>query len=97
MNTYEVIFPNDFEEYAWELESKGWFDGVIIKSEGKEYKLNFYDPSRLAEDIQEEIDSCSAYFISNLIVIKLLTKENMLKAVDNFALLGQLADFKAQN
>lgn len=49
MVDYVLKLPVDFDDYAWEVESKGWFGEAVVVAQGKRYKLNFYDPVRLTQ------------------------------------------------
>ena len=83
-NGYEVIFPEGFEDYAWEVESKGWLDGIIIKYEGHEYRPVFYDPIRLAQTIADDLSSTGCFLEKNLVVVERINRENLLSAIEIF-------------
>lgn len=69
MVDYELTLPNDFDDYAWEVESKGWFSGAVVRFQGKQYRLNFYDPTRLAQEIADELSDRDVFVEDNLLVI----------------------------
>ena len=81
LECYKLQFPSDFEDYAWEVEYKGWFNDVILEFKGKSYKLKFYDPVRLAQYIDDELKSNSLFYEENLLVVKLVTRVNIENAV----------------
>jgi hypothetical protein len=88
-----LIFPEGFGDYAWELESKGWFNEARLEFEGRVYRLVFYDPVRLGRDIGDEMQRCGVFFEPNLIVVPTVTRQNMEKAATllvNQAHLGSL-------
>jgi hypothetical protein len=51
-----VHFPEWYDERGeWEAESKGWLQGVQIElPDGKRFPLFFYDPVRLAQDLEAD-------------------------------------------
>jgi hypothetical protein len=79
---YKLIFPYDFDDYAWEVESKGCFDGVQLEYQGKIYKLNFYDPIRLAQEIADELIAQNVFIEDNLLVIKSVDRLNIQNAIE---------------
>ncbi|AXI03688.1 hypothetical protein [Aquirhabdus parva] len=83
-NGYEVIFPEWFEDYAWEFESKGWLDGIIIKYEEHEYRPVFYDSVRLAQTITDDLSSQGCFLEKNLIVVERINRKNLLSAIEVF-------------
>jgi hypothetical protein len=75
-----LIFPEDFDDYAWQLESKGWFSGATLDYQGRRYPLSFFDPVRLAQDIERVLQAGETFCEPNLVVIPTVTRENMEKA-----------------
>ena len=53
---HALEFPDGFDDFAWETESKGWLSGVIAIVDGRCYQVTFYDPIRLAQDIETELE-----------------------------------------
>jgi len=86
---YKIIFPYDFEDYALEIESKGWFNNVIVEVGEDKYCLEFYDFTRLSQDILEELSSSSMFVGNNIIVLESVTREAMQSAVDFIAKSGR--------
>jgi hypothetical protein len=79
---YKLILPHDFDDYAWEVESKGCFDDVLLEYQGKTYKLNFYDPIRLAQEISDELIVNDVFIEYNLLVIKSVDRLNIKNAIE---------------
>ena len=73
-----IFFDFDVKFYGDEIEMKGYCDNVeVILPDRSKYRVCFYDPVRLKQDIEEEI-----YIdIPNLIVILTVTEKNMERAV----------------
>ena len=78
---YVLTLPEDFEDYASEVQSKGWFSGATLLFAGKLYRLNFYDPVRLAQDVESELEGQDTFFEPNVVVVRSVTRENMRNAV----------------
>ena len=82
MIDYSLELPDDFDDYAWEVESKGWFSGAIALFGGSRYRVVFYDLARLSQDIEEELDESAAFLERNLLVVKTVDRNNMEKAIE---------------
>ena len=82
MTSQPLIFPEGFDEYAAEVESKGWFPDARLNFEGRNYVLTFYDPVRLAQEIEAELQRGGIFFEPNLVVVKSVTRQNMEAATD---------------
>lgn len=83
--TFQVVFPLWYDQRGeWEAKEKGWLDGVEVRlADGKIQPLFFYDPVRLAQDLEAEIKRgrpCVAQ--PGMIVIPEVTREAILTAVE---------------
>ena len=81
---YKLVFPEWYDERGeWEAEEKGWLQGVEIRyADGAVQPLFFYDPVRLAQDLEhEDADAMPFIASSGLIVIPRITRELMVRAV----------------
>lgn len=70
MDQYELKFPEDFADHAWEVEIKGWFGGIKLSVAGKTYELIFYDPTRLSQEVEDGVADQGLFFEPNLVVVK---------------------------
>jgi len=80
----KVLYPIEWDAKDYfEQAAKGWLSGVIVQqTDGKEHVLTFYDPARLAQEIESELGEGKSGFIEQgLIVIPEVTKENIEKAI----------------
>ena len=91
---YKIHFPETFDEYEWEIEAKGYFEGIVLKVENRSYKLNFYDEVRLAQDISEELAKGSIFTYNNLVVIKDVNTSLITTAIEKMVELKLYEDFK---
>lgn len=74
----KLFFDFDIERYGEEIEMKGYCDNVTVQLPNMlNYKICFYDPVRLSQDIEAEIFIA----IPHLIIVTSLAKENMEHAV----------------
>lgn len=83
--TFQVVFPDWYDERGeWEAKEKGWLDGVELRlADGKTQPLFFYDPVRLAQDLEAEARQgrpCVGQ--AGMIVIPEVTREAILTAVE---------------
>lgn len=91
MTSWTLEFPDDFADYAWECESKGWFSGAVLVAGGKRYPLNFFGPVRLAQEIVSTLERASFFFEPNLVVVAAITREHMEKAAERLISPAQLS------
>ena len=89
MSNSQLIFPEDFADCEWELESKGWYSGARLLFEGKHYRLNFYDPGRLGQEIADELRRRGVHFEPNIVVVPAVTKVTMERAAEFLVTSGQ--------
>lgn len=81
MANYELHLPADFDEYEWQAEVKGWFGDAKLAVAGAVYELIFYDQTRLAQEIADELSSNPAFVDENLIVLRKVTRCEIENAV----------------
>ena len=84
LDSCRVFFPDWFDERAeWEAERKGWLPGVEIETgDGSRYPVTFFDPVRLAQDLEEMTRHGTPVFIEiGLVVIPTITRVAILQAV----------------
>ncbi|HYL74545.1 MAG TPA: hypothetical protein VEU96_10090 [Bryobacteraceae bacterium] len=74
-----LLFPLDFDERAaWEMELKGFVCAAVKLANGTVLEVTFYDPVRLAQDLEDE-----GYIADpGLIVIRSVTLQCMRDAVE---------------
>jgi hypothetical protein len=80
----EVLFPEGFDDrWEYEMPLKGYLNEVTVRIDsGPSYLVNFINPVRLSQDLEEEIKSGRAYFTEpGLIVLPEVTRTAILSAV----------------
>ena len=64
MADYRINFPDFFDDEEWVFESKGWII-LVLTYRNKNYELVFYDPVRLMQTINDDLNS-SQYFYKKI-------------------------------
>ena len=80
----EIIYPPGLDERSgWEMTAKGYLENVEVRfDDGSRFRVCFYDPVRLAQDLQRMAELGSPYFAEpGLIVIPEVTKDAVRQAV----------------
>jgi hypothetical protein len=90
MSSFSFVLPADFDEYEWEVTSKGCFSEARITVAGRRYRLNFYDPVRLGQEIESEFRRGGMFFEPNLVVVPSVTRSDMERAVELLLKSGQM-------
>lgn len=93
-----VVFPDWYDERAeYEAEQKGWLQGVEVElGDGSRYPVTFYDPVRLAQDLEEEAKWDRPFVAEpGLIVIPTVTRAAISQAVEQLAVSGFFGHFRA--
>ncbi|SEE94928.1 hypothetical protein [Jiangella alba] len=77
----ELRLPGDFPDHAWEVEAKGWFAAEVALPGGGTRTVTFYDPVRLRQDVEADLDAGRPVSITRLIVVERVTADLMARAV----------------
>ncbi len=86
MTAYRLVFPDYFDNRAAEIEAKGYFADVTIEAGGLQYRPVFYDPTRLAQTIDDELRiGTPANTEPNVVVVKRITRLDIELAVAHLA------------
>jgi hypothetical protein len=97
MVTFELIFPEHFENQEWEIEAKGWLEDVVIKLEGQCYRLSIFDPTRLQQEAQSEHARGNIFFEPNLIVVAAVSRAEIRRAVQLLIAQGRIKELISSN
>jgi len=89
MHDYDLTFPEDFDDYEWEVTAKGCFSEALLTVAGTRYRLNFYDAVRIQQEIESALESGSIFFEPNLLVIEAVDKAKMKEATALLVSSGQ--------
>ena len=79
----ELHLPDDFEATMWD--AKGYFPNAKLTVGTTTYILNFYDPSRLAQEIAEATKSMGFFHEPNLVVVSQVNRTQLQQAVRKLA------------
>jgi hypothetical protein len=91
MVNFALLFPGDFSDYEWEVKAKGSFSEARLAVSGKHYRLNFYDPVRLQQEIESELQCGLVFFEPNLVVVNSVTRSDMERAAEALVQSSQLS------
>ncbi|MGJ5175198.1 hypothetical protein ACQR16_10505 [Bradyrhizobium oligotrophicum] len=86
-----IEIPDDFADYEWEVTAKGWLTIAMIVS-GRRYLLNFYDPVRLSQEIQSDLERGHPFLKPNLVVVETVTRTAIERAVHELVQSGRVAE-----
>lgn len=78
----KLILPDDFADYAWEVQAKGFFWLGVVSVGDASFEVTFYEPVRLAQDIAAELESDRLFVAKRLLVVPEVTLQHMTDAVD---------------
>ncbi len=81
---FQVVFSPWYDERGeWEAEAKGWLQGVEVRfSNGDVHSLFFYDPVRLAQDLQAETEHGNPFIAHpGLVVIPAISRHAIVNAI----------------
>jgi hypothetical protein len=91
---FTVVLPPDFDDHAWEVEAKGWFDDVFVDFGNGKRQLSFYEPVRLNQDIRDSLDANEPFFTEHIVVVKRITRAGIEEAVKMLYESGRLESNK---
>ena len=80
----KIEYPIEWNERdQLDRPAKGWLGDVVVElDDGKRHRLFFYDPTRLAQDLEEEIKLGKGAIIEpGLIVVPEVTKDKIERAI----------------
>ena len=66
---YKARFPEGFDDYAWEVESKGVLEGVLVDVGQERFEVTFYEPVRLSQDAAAEFEDGTSHIVCRNVVI----------------------------
>lgn len=89
MTDFLLVLPADFDDYAWEVQAKGCFSDALLTFSGRRYRLNFYDLTRLNQEIESELERGVAFCEPNLVIVRAVTRSDMEQAAEILAQSGQ--------
>jgi hypothetical protein len=96
VTNYSLVFPQGFDDYAAEVEAKGWFGEASLTFAGRQHPMTFYDPGRLRQEVEDEIQRGRVFFEPNLVVVASVTRQNMERAVAMLIASGEVASLSAE-
>ncbi|PXX68866.1 hypothetical protein DFR70_102552 [Nocardia tenerifensis] len=91
---YRVLFPEGYDgRREAETADKGWLDVEVVFADGSIFPVSFYDPLRLRQTIEDEIQGGSLYYTEpNLVILSKVTPQNIRLAIDDMVETGFFAN-----
>lgn len=87
--SYSASFPEYFDDYAAEIEAKGYFADLIINIGHDRVRPTIYDPVRFAQECQDAFASGTPYFAAScMIIVPSVTRPYIEAAVTALAARG---------
>lgn len=83
VNLNYIKYPSDFEDFAWLLPSKGWFEAEAVVN-GVTMRVCFYDAYRLQQEKEWATENGEAVPVDNIIVVDVVDRGNMDAAIRAF-------------
>ncbi|MHC2282531.1 hypothetical protein ACVME8_009174 [Bradyrhizobium diazoefficiens] len=83
--------PADFEDYGPEVEAKGWFSEARIVVAKTRYQINFYDPARLIQHVEADLEGDRIFFEPNLVTVRAVTRAHMESAAEELVQSGRVS------
>tara|TARA_B100001989_G_scaffold22075_1_gene13424 strand:+ start:964 stop:1260 length:297 start_codon:yes stop_codon:yes gene_type:complete len=93
MTSYKLLIDEDFSEYEYEVEAKGWHSCSLIFND-KKYNLNFYDPTRLLQEANANLSRDGFFMEENLIVLEKVNLINIEKSISKLVKSKRMTDLK---
>ena len=77
-----VHFRESLDEYLWwEVSQKGWYTGAVAELPGNRfYALTFYDPARLAQTLESEVEGGRPCLVEHALVVIPKITESAIRA-----------------
>jgi hypothetical protein len=83
---------DSFDDDVWE--SKGYYPNAILKIGNDKFRLTFFDPVRLGQDIADEMKDQAFFITENLVVVPSVNRENLEKVARLIVSTGQISLLK---
>jgi hypothetical protein len=84
LQQYTIEFPDWYDDRAvFEVTPKGWLDGIVVQlADGSRYQLCFYDPVRLQQTLNDDVELGKPFFAEpNLVIVPEITTKAVEAAV----------------
>ena len=82
---YEVEYPAYLDGYELETEAKGYLVDLVVRSGPRRWNLTVYDPTRLSQEVADELRVSGYFALPNLLVVPEVTRDAIATALDALA------------
>jgi hypothetical protein len=93
-----LVLPEEYDDLDWsQITEKGWFEAEVELENSGKYKLNYYDPIRLKQDIDYYLSKGERYFdLPNLVVLPEITLNTIKESIRSLWEKGSFELFKPE-
>ena len=95
MDPIIIEYPPGFDDYAWEIEAKGWLGNIVAIIQGTRYTLNVFDATRLAQEIHHDLQVGHMFVERNLVVVGSVNRASIESALEEIVHKGRVGDLQA--
>jgi hypothetical protein len=80
----DIILPEWYDDiFEFECEAKGCVLNFAVTVGGRSRSFNFYDISRFTQDAEEEISQYDYFLDEDAVIIRKVTRENIVKFLNS--------------
>ena len=95
MDGINIFFSEDTELSEFEAANKCYRCDVYVKVDNKVYNVNIYNPIRLQQDFEAELESNGYYYTDpNLILVKNCDKSEIIYTINKLNTCGYFNELK---
>jgi hypothetical protein len=79
---YRIIYPDGLDEYDFfDIEQKGWLDGVKVVWMEREIILSIFDGERLAQVVRDDIARLGYFASKSILVVRSVSRREIDSAI----------------
>lgn len=95
--SFAITYPDGFEGWEPIIEAKGWLADVLVAIEGARFRLTFYDPVRLGQEVDDDVRREGLFCERNLVIVPAVTRGHIEAAIGKLGEKGLRAYFVAES
>jgi len=83
---YQIIYPDGLDEYDFfDIEQKGWLDGVKVAWMEREITLSIFDGGRLAQIVHDDTARLGYFASKSVLVVRSVNRTEIESAIQRMA------------
>lgn len=95
MMRYQINFMENFDDEEWLIEAKGCLE-IEIYINQKTYRFNFYDHTRLNQQLLDTLAHSQYFLDENLVILNVVNRANIINFLESVVDTKYMDSFKAQ-